>query len=128
MATSELVEGGINDLARGGTASDEVRGYAAILRSIPIDKHIILVGILPVEEPLISFGLRRLLNNSRIADINAQLCLFVRIASKLHARPNPNVNGHAGAGLRMASTSLLAPIANGRRCLAATLSLSFHER
>jgi lysophospholipase L1-like esterase len=72
-ATHVLVEGGVNDLAKGASESDVISGYAAIMHSIPSDKRIIVVGILPVEESLIPPGLRRLLNNSKIAEINARL-------------------------------------------------------
>ena len=72
-ATHVLVEGGVNDLARGGSASDVIKGYAAILHSIPSDKRVIVVGILPIDEALIPPGVRTLLNNSRIAAINAQI-------------------------------------------------------
>ena len=66
MATRVLVEGGVNDLAGGGSASDVIKGYASILHSIPSDKRIIVVGILPVDEALIPPGMRTLLNLSLI--------------------------------------------------------------
>jgi lysophospholipase L1-like esterase len=72
-ATHVMIEGGVNDLIRGGSDSDVIAGYAAIFRSISRDKRIIVMGILPVEERLIGPDLLKLVNNFRIAGINAQL-------------------------------------------------------
>jgi lysophospholipase L1-like esterase len=103
-ATHVLVEGGVNDLARGGSASDVIKGYAAILHSIPRDKRIIVVGILPVDEALIPPGVRTLLNNSRIAAINAQLvslCASLPNCTPAHALMSMDMSGKTMDGIHL---------------------------
>jgi lysophospholipase L1-like esterase len=76
-ATQVLIEGGVNDLFL-GTASAIVPGYAAMLRSIPTDKQVVLAGILPVDEAALRSDLSALIDNARIAAINAQLVALCR--------------------------------------------------
>jgi lysophospholipase L1-like esterase len=71
-ATHVLIEGGVNDLIS-GSASDIVPGYAAILQSIPRSKHVIVAGVLPVDEAALSAAYRQLVDNAKIAAINTQI-------------------------------------------------------
>ena len=71
-AKQVLIEGGVNNLLL-GTAPDIVPGYAAMLRAIPSDKKVILGGILPVDEAALRADWPPLVNNAKIANINAQL-------------------------------------------------------
>jgi hypothetical protein len=72
-----MVEGGVNDIINFGTADSIVSGYRTILNAIAPNKHVVLIGILPIDEGALRWPewLPRL-NNRVIAEVNANLTVL----------------------------------------------------
>ena len=107
-ATHVLVEGGINDLAR-GRVSDIVLGYAALLRSIPSSKRVIVIGVLPIDEALLPpLDARKIFNNSTIAEINAQIvsvCTSFTNCVPARALMSMNMSGKTIDGIHLTASA-----------------------
>lgn len=79
-ATHVIVGGGINNFSA-GTAAQIVPNYGRILKSIPPEKMVIAVGVVPVDWELLNAlrpDLASKIDNARIAAINAQIVALCR--------------------------------------------------